>query len=197
MSASLIHAADRQLAGDFKDGDVLHVVSSGAGGAMSPSQAQEYVQSLLRESGADVGLEVMSSEWAGRGFYRNDVYNVTLRLKPDACKHCLKPEDWHDEVDGACPDDDDGPHPNSSAALSMDVEPVEDTGTDPEAWRDEPHTLEGDQTKREIMSEDWLLENLPHGWTYDCRFKPEMAFLIYSPEDGPFVIPLRLLAKPE
>lgn len=77
------------------------------------------------------------------------------------CKRCLKPEDWHDEVDGACPDDD-GPHPNSEAALEItadcpgcggyrhagdalcsncalvDVEPITDSGVDPEAWRDEP-----------------------------------------------------------
>lgn len=52
----------------------------------------------------------------------------------------------------------------------------------------------------EIISEDWLLEHLPQGWTYDCTFTPEPAFLIYggeggaAPRYGPFRLPLRLLA---
>lgn len=50
----------------------------------------------------------------------------------------------------------------------------------------------------EIMSEHWLLTNLPEGWTYDCRMYPEFAFTIHAPgNDEPFVIPLRLLANPE
>lgn len=63
------------------------------------------------------------------------------------------------------------------------------------------------QDKQEIISEDWLLENLPNRpgdvWTYDCRFEPEPAFLIYAgeggaaPRYGPFVLPLRLLHNPE
>lgn len=54
----------------------------------------------------------------------------------------------------------------------------------------------------EIISEDWLLANLPQGWTYDCTFTPEPAFLIYAseggaaPRYGPFVLPLRLLGNP-
>ena len=47
----------------------------------------------------------------------------------------------------------------------------------------------------QVMSEDWLLENLPEDWHYDCRMEPENAFVIYPPcpEVEPFVIPLRLL----
>jgi hypothetical protein len=49
----------------------------------------------------------------------------------------------------------------------------------------------------ECISEHWLLENLPHGWSYDCTFTPEAAFVIYSNnEGGGLVIPLRLLAPP-
>lgn len=53
-----------------------------------------------------------------------------------------------------------------------------------------------------IISETWLLEQLPYGWTYDCRFEPEPAFLIYAseggaaPRYGPFVLPLALLHNP-
>lgn len=54
------------------------------------------------------------------------------------------------------------------------------------------------------MTEDWLLENLPEGWNYDCTFEPEAAFVIYAPEwakdaggERPhFLIPLRLLKDP-
>lgn len=62
------------------------------------------------------------------------------------CRNCGTLDTWHDESDGQCPDDD-APHPNSPAALSVDdeiaargidVEPLEDTGADPDAWRDEP-----------------------------------------------------------
>lgn len=129
MSASLIHAAPRQQEGQFRDGDVLHVVSKTDN--LTTSLAKDYVESLLRESGADIGLEAFDARWAGPGHYRSDVYNVTLRLKPNACKHCLKPEDWHDESDGACPDDD-APHPNSSAALSVEEE-VKARGIDADA----------------------------------------------------------------
>lgn len=54
----------------------------------------------------------------------------------------------------------------------------------------------------EIIDETWLLENLPDGWTYDCRFSPDAAFLLYAsegpscPRYGPFVLPLRLLHNP-
>jgi hypothetical protein len=53
-------------------------------------------------------------------------------------------------------------------------------------------------TEDEIISETWLLEHLPSGWTYDCTMKPEMAFLIglgvgteFVVE--PFLLPCRLL----
>lgn len=60
-----------------------------------------------------------------------------------------------------------------------------------------------DKGDYQFLSEDWLLDNLPEGWTYRCSFTPEPAFHIYAseggaaPEYGPLIIPLRLLAKPE
>lgn len=37
----------------------------------------------------------------------------------DYCRNCGNPDSWHDEDDGACPDDD-GPHPNSEAAYEQE-----------------------------------------------------------------------------
>jgi len=47
------------------------------------------------------------------------------------------------------------------------------------------------------MTEDWLLENLSEGWSYDCTFNPEPAFIIMAPEQGSFLIPLRFLKDPK
>lgn len=55
------------------------------------------------------------------------------------------------------------------------------------------------------LSEDWLLENLPLGWTYDCQTSDEQGFLIYPPYTPlysgdphmprPLFIPLDLLKR--
>lgn len=49
------------------------------------------------------------------------------------------------------------------------------------------------------LSEDWLLANLPEGWSYDCTFSPVPAFVIYAPGDPnsadrpSFLLPLKFL----
>jgi hypothetical protein len=49
------------------------------------------------------------------------------------------------------------------------------------------------------LSEDWLLDNLPEGWTYDCYMGEPYGFLIYPPntmmgnEPDALFIPLDLL----
>ena len=48
----------------------------------------------------------------------------------------------------------------------------------------------------QLMTEDWLLANLPDGWTYDCQFSPVPAFTITSTEGDTFTIPLSLLKGP-
>lgn len=46
----------------------------------------------------------------------------------------------------------------------------------------------------EILSEDWLLENLPEGWTYDCiPFGPDPAFTITATDGRTMTLPIRLL----
>lgn len=47
--------------------------------------------------------------------------------------------------------------------------------------------------KPEVLSEDWLLENLPEGWTYDCQMEPENAFTITATDGKTLTIPLCLL----
>lgn len=53
-----------------------------------------------------------------------------------------------------------------------------------------------------LLSEDWLLDNLPEGWTYDCIMGEQSGFLIVPPDaidgdgynlDKSLFIPLDLL----
>jgi hypothetical protein len=64
-----------------------------------------------------------------------------------------------------------------------------------------PHKDKGDHP---CLSEDWLLDNLPEGWTYDCQAMSEQdGFVIYPPspfgtwgeEVEPLFIPLDLLKQ--
>lgn len=44
------------------------------------------------------------------------------------------------------------------------------------------------------FSEDFLLDNLPEGWTYDCLpFGPPCGFTITASDGSTMFIPLRLL----
>ena len=54
------------------------------------------------------------------------------------------------------------------------------------------------------LSEDWLLDNLPEGWLYDCQvMSGEDGFIIYPPtmpsipwfKPEPLFIPLALLKR--
>lgn len=39
-----------------------------------------------------------------------------------------------------------------------------------------------DNGTHNCLSEDWLIENLPQGWTYDCQcFTAQDGFLIFAP----------------
>jgi hypothetical protein len=45
------------------------------------------------------------------------------------------------------------------------------------------------------LSEDWLLDNLPKGWSYDCIMGPYgTGFQIIAPDGSSFYLPLALLA---
>jgi len=55
-----------------------------------------------------------------------------------------------------------------------------------------PEKLHLTQNRDEVLSEDWLLENLPEGWTYDCQFDPA-AFTITATDGKTLTILLRLL----
>ena len=48
-----------------------------------------------------------------------------------------------------------------------------------------------------LMTEDWLLANLPEGWAYDCQFVPVPAFTITATDGRTLTIPLALLNSPE
>jgi len=59
-----------------------------------------------------------------------------------------------------------------------------------------------DKGFHDCLSEDWLLENLPEGWNYDCHMgEQQWGFLIYAPTDkeqeNPLFIPLYLLRTVE
>lgn len=43
------------------------------------------------------------------------------------------------------------------------------------------------------LSEDWLLDNLPEGWTYDCQTSGQMGFTITATDGKTLFIPLDLL----
>lgn len=45
------------------------------------------------------------------------------------------------------------------------------------------------------FSEDWLLDNLPPGWTYDCQTTEPQGFVIHPPVGAPLFIPLALLKR--
>jgi hypothetical protein len=47
------------------------------------------------------------------------------------------------------------------------------------------------------LSEDWLLDNLPEGWSYDCQaFAEPLGFTITASDGSTMFLPLRLLAPP-
>jgi hypothetical protein len=64
-----------------------------------------------------------------------------------------------------------------------------------------------DKGSYECLSEEWLIDNLPPGWTYDCHLGSfdddqeggQDGFLIYAPgrsaESVPLFIPLDLLVR--
>lgn len=43
------------------------------------------------------------------------------------------------------------------------------------------------------LSEDWLLSNLPEGWTYDCVMGPQSGFTITATDGKTLFVPLDLL----
>ena len=54
-----------------------------------------------------------------------------------------------------------------------------------------------DKGNHPCLSEDWLLDNLPKGWYYDCQaLTPQEGFVIYAPGcTVPLFIPLDLLKQ--
>lgn len=58
------------------------------------------------------------------------------------------------------------------------------------------HREKGNHT---ALSENWLIDNLPHGWGYDCQTTAPQGFVIYAPTDGKYesvlFIPLDLLKR--
>ena len=46
------------------------------------------------------------------------------------------------------------------------------------------------------LSEDWLLDNLPSGWHYDCQIFGQQGFTITASDGSTMFLPLRLLASP-
>jgi len=47
--------------------------------------------------------------------------SAEVEPEPVKCRNCGRPDTWHDEVDGTCPDDE-GPHPYSEASLAAELE---------------------------------------------------------------------------
>ena len=45
------------------------------------------------------------------------------------------------------------------------------------------------------FSEDWLIDNMPPGWAYDCQTTAPQGFVIYPPTGSPLFIPLDLLKR--
>jgi len=55
----------------------------------------------------------------------------------------------------------------------------------------------GEVGNHSCLSEDWLLENLPEGWSYDCQaFAEQLGFTITASDGSTMFLPLRLLAPP-
>jgi hypothetical protein len=53
-----------------------------------------------------------------------------------------------------------------------------------------------DKGDHPCLSEHWLLDNLPEGWTYDCQLNGQWGFAISSQgQDGVLFIPLDLLRE--
>jgi hypothetical protein len=59
-----------------------------------------------------------------------------------------------------------------------------------------------DKGNHPSLSEDWLIDNLPEGWSYDCHMGEQWGFVIYPPiqsvddpewKPTPLFIPLDLL----
>jgi hypothetical protein len=48
------------------------------------------------------------------------------------------------------------------------------------------------------MNEEWLIENLPEGWSYDCAFTHTVgpAFTITATDGQTLTIPLSILRDP-
>lgn len=46
------------------------------------------------------------------------------------------------------------------------------------------------------LSEDWLLDNLPKGWTYDCHTGDQWGFWIIPPGMNPETMPSKCLFIP-
>ena len=55
----------------------------------------------------------------------------------------------------------------------------------------------GEVGNHPCLSEDWLLDNLPEGWSYDCQaFAEQLGFTITASDGSTMFLPLRLLAPP-
>lgn len=56
-----------------------------------------------------------------------------------------------------------------------------------------------DKGQHQCFSEDWLLDNLPEGWSYDCHMGDQQwGFVITAPNsEEPLFIPLYLLRTVE
>jgi len=54
-----------------------------------------------------------------------------------------------------------------------------------------------DVNKHPVLSEDFLLDNLPEGWTYDCCMGEVWGFTITATDGKTLFIPLRLLGVPD
>jgi hypothetical protein len=50
-----------------------------------------------------------------------------------------------------------------------------------------------DKGNHPCLNEEWLIDNLPEGWEYDCYMGEQFGFIITAPDGKSLFIPLELL----
>jgi hypothetical protein len=102
--------------------------------------------------------------------------------------------------------DDDGAGVEDEALAQEHLREIGVTGTTEVTWlgdrsaKDRRRYVSGiwsEVGEHPCLSEDWLLDNLPEGWTYDCQaFVEPSGFTITASDGSTMFLPLRLLAPP-